>query len=73
MILNFIINLNPIAVLLLGITYLALLISAVLLVLKNESGLMLFVWLIISLSIPFVGPALYITKYFMAGKAKLQS
>jgi hypothetical protein len=73
MILNFIVNLGPIAVLVIGALYLGLLISALYLILKHEKGLMLAFWLIVVLSLPFVGSSLYLAKHLLAAKPEAQA
>jgi hypothetical protein len=73
MILNFIVNLGPIAVLVIGALYLGLLISALYLILKHEKGLMLAFWLIVVLSLPFVGSFLYLAKHLLAAKPEAQA
>ncbi len=73
MILNFIVNLGPIAVLIIGALYLGLLISALYLILKNEKGLMLAFWLIVILAVPFVGSLLYLAKHLIATKPEPQA
>jgi uncharacterized membrane protein len=73
MILNFIINLGGSAVLVIGVIYIGLLLSALYLILKHEKGLMLAFWLIVVLSLPFVGSLLYLAKHLLVTKPKLQS
>lgn len=73
MILNFIMNVGPMGVLVLGALYLGLLLSALYLILKNEKGLMLAFWLIVVLALPFVGSLLYLAKHLLAAKPQPQA
>lgn len=73
MMLNFIVNFGPIAVLVIGALYLSLLIAALYLTLKNERGLMLAFWLIVVFSVPFLGSLLYLAKHLIAAKPEPQA
>lgn len=73
MILNFIINVDSTGLLLIGLLYASLLLSALYLIIKHERGLMLVFWLLVVLSLPFIGSLLYLAKFLMAGRPNLQA
>ena len=50
------------------VVYFMILISSIIITLKNEYGKHLFMWLIISILIPFFGSLMYLIYYFSKKK-----
>lgn len=65
--------LGPIGVLSIISSYLLITIPSLILILKNEKGLGMFLWLLLILFLPFLGGGIYLLKYFLNRKPKLKN
>lgn len=59
---------SPIGILFLIIVYLALFISSLLLILKNEDGFLKLLWVVVVFLFPFIGSIIYIASFFISKK-----
>lgn len=60
---------GPTGVLILGICYVLLTITALYLVVKREKSLSLFLWILLILVFPFIGSLIYMGRYFIFNPA----
>jgi len=56
---------GPYQIIVLSLLYFILMIYSLYLILKNETSLFVFAWLLFVLFIPFFGSVIYISKYYL--------
>ncbi len=57
---------SPISIFIIAILYAILLITSIILIIKNENSNSTILWLLLVFFAPFLGAIIYITKYFIS-------